>query len=142
MQANIRAHWKGSLKTGKGHFTSKNPLLHETGYHFSEQHPNKRTSVPEEFLAAAHTACFNMTFAMILSQNGLEANFITTECTITYSGDKVSHATLHVNASISDISQDEFTRLIKEAKELCPIGRAFNYPVSITSELFSHSQNE
>lgn len=129
MKTTVTANWTDSLKRGKGEFQSDNPLLNKVPYSFMKRSSGDVT-LPEEFLAAAHAACFNMTMAMLLSQKQYTIESLDTACTISYDSDQVTHSELEVSVKVEGLSDDELQAIATEAKQLCPIGQAYSFPSS------------
>lgn len=130
MNAKINATWTDSFKKGNGMFCSENNLMDGMGYHFMKR-ANKEATLPEEFLAAAYSACYNMTFAMLLSNENFVVNELNTDCIITYDADNATGADLSVAGNVDDITEEKFNELALEAKKQCPIGKSFNFPTKL-----------
>lgn len=130
MNQKINAIWSGSFKKGAGKFTSENPLMNNMDFHFMKR-ANKNATLPEEFLAAAYSACFNMTMVMLLSKENYTIRTLDTDCTITYGADCVTGAELSLIGEVEEISADKFQELAKEAKLQCPVGKSFTFPAKL-----------
>ncbi|MFD0701432.1 OsmC family peroxiredoxin [Myroides pelagicus] len=130
MKATISANWSESFKKGEGVYTSENPLLNGVTYHFMNR-PNKQAVLPEEFLAAAYSGCFNMTLAMLLTTEKYEITSLDTSCDIHYDENKLLKAVLNVQAKVATIDKITFEETAKKAKQLCPIGQGFAFPTEL-----------
>ncbi len=132
--AKIKAIWKDSLKKGDGSFSSENNLMNGMDYHFTNR-PNKQVTLPEEFIGAAYSSCFNMTLAMLLSKKNHTITSLETDCIISYDEINVTGAELMVTGTVEGISESKFNEMAEEAKVLCPIGKAFIFPTILTITL-------
>ena len=64
------AHWEGDLFTGNGQVSLESSGSAPTTCPPARaEEPGGKTS-PEELIAAAHSACFNMAFSNILGKSG------------------------------------------------------------------------
>lgn len=130
MEAKIKSIWKDSLKKGTGLLGSDNKLMDGMGYHFMKRR-NKEATLPEEFLAAAYSTCFNMTLAMLLTNENYVINELNTDCIITYDADNVTGSDLSVVGNVVNISEEKFHELALVAKTQCPIGKSFIFPTKL-----------
>ncbi|MGO3706501.1 MAG: OsmC family peroxiredoxin [Mesonia hippocampi] len=131
MKTTIKATWENTLKKGEGSFSSENTLMDGMNYHFTKR-PNKAATTPEEFLAAAYSACYNMTLAMVLSENNHTPKCLETHCHIDYDMDNIKAAEIEITATIDNLEEEEFLELAAQAKKLCPIGNSFAFPSTLT----------
>ena len=65
--------WEGTLASGSGELDCDSGALngHQVTWASRTERPNGMTS-PEELCAAAHSSCFAMAFALILSEAGVQ----------------------------------------------------------------------
>jgi lipoyl-dependent peroxiredoxin len=134
-----KADWHGSIQDGEGH-------LHMTiGEHpyssrarFDEaQHP---TTNPEELIAAAQAACYNMALSVRLSMQKVIPEQLETTVKVTLSpsglGFKISRIVISVIAKIPGMSAADFQEAAQQAKETCPVSSALAaVPVSLETHL-------
>jgi len=60
--------WTGNLREGKGRITSGSGVLKDTPYSFGTRFEGEPGTNPEELIAAAHAACYNMALASALGK--------------------------------------------------------------------------
>ncbi|MBO0340097.1 OsmC family peroxiredoxin [Muricauda lutimaris] len=90
---------------------------------------------PEELMAAAHAACYTMTLNYILTSKGVEVIQLETSCTITATSFEITNSNLELTAIIPDISEEDFKNYVEQAKEMCPVGKAYNLEISLYAHL-------
>jgi len=106
--------------------------------------PGGRTS-PEELLAAAHAACFNMALSGKLATAGHTADRLETRADVTFTkiddGWRVSSSRLTVKARVPGIDDAAFGELANAAKDGCPISQALrgNVELSVDAALESRA---
>jgi osmotically inducible protein OsmC len=137
------AVWHGDLTSGAGVVSSA------TSAQFSElpvswaartEDAEGKTS-PEELLAAAHAACFNMAFSNGLAKAGHTAEQLETTAEVTFekgeSGWSVARSKLTVRGRVPGLDADGFRREAETAKDGCPISRALkgNVDLSVVASL-------
>ena len=120
--------WEGTLPKGKGNISSESGVLHRTPYSFSTRFENEKGTNPEELIAAAHAACFNMAFSFNLEQAGFIPELLTTVATCvmtsqTGGGFKITGMQLALKAKIPGISKDKFVEIAQAAKAGCPVSQ-------------------
>ena len=82
MDRKATAQWKGDLMSGAGTISTASGVLSSTQYSFKTRFEQGTGTNPEELLAAAHAGCFSMALSVMLQNEGLKADSIDTECTI------------------------------------------------------------
>lgn len=139
MDSRAQSVWQGNLTEGSGEVTlaTGHGGAMPVSWPSRTQAAEGKTS-PEELIAAAHAACYNMAFA-----NGLAgAGFIPTslETTATASFEKVEagwrlvRMALKVVGDVPDIDQATFLDKANVAKDGCPVSNALKGNVEITVE--------
>jgi lipoyl-dependent peroxiredoxin len=141
------AVWHGNLDSGSGEVSSATST-HLKGLPVSwgsrTEDPQGRTS-PEELLAAAHAACFNMSLSGKLATAGYTADRLETRADVTFSkgedGWRVSSSRLTVRGSVPGIDDAAFDELAAAAKDGCPISVALrgNVDLSVDAALESRA---
>ncbi len=133
MKRKASAVWNGNLKEGKGTLTTESGILTSTPYSF-------RTRFEEE-PGTTHAGCFSMALSMILGMEGMSAEKIETEATITIEkkadGFAVTASHLNVWATIPGADEEAFQRAAEKAKVSCPISRLMNADITIDAKLVS-----
>jgi osmotically inducible protein OsmC len=134
-----RAVWYGSGRTGNGDLSTDSGVLANTPYSFRTRFENETGTNPEELLAAAHAGCFTMALAFRLQGIGYSATELSTEAVITMEQDKegfrISRSALTLRASVPDLDQDTFARLVHDAERNCPVSRALRAEITLDAKL-------
>jgi lipoyl-dependent peroxiredoxin len=119
------ALWNGDLKSGNGLVSTESRALFEQPYNAQTRFEDKIGTNPEELVAAAHAACFNMAFAGTLKKNHYAPQMLGTNATCTLTsknGDyEITHMQLHVRAEVPGIDNHTFQKLVKETDKHCPM---------------------
>jgi lipoyl-dependent peroxiredoxin len=143
MQRTARSVWKGDLQGGSGEVsTETSTVLQDTPVTWTArtEEAGGLTS-PEELLAAAHAACFNMALSAALARAGTPPERLETTATATFdkAGEawKVTTAVLHVQGRVPGADQAAFDEAARTAGENCPISGALkgNVDIQVTAEL-------
>ncbi|EGC28974.1 hypothetical protein DICPUDRAFT_93234 [Dictyostelium purpureum] len=91
---------------------------------------------PEELVAAAHSSCFTMTLAGVLSAHNISAKEIDTKGTLTLSknptGFSVSSIHLNCSGKIPNLDEKKFKEYAEIAKKNCPMSKLFKDNCEIT----------
>ncbi len=142
MKRTSQAVWKGSGKDGSGVLTTPSGAFQDHPYSFTTRFENEdgtKGTNPEELIAAAHAGCFSMALAFQLQKAGYTADSIDTKATLTMDKDDKGFypvgMALKLEASVPDISKEEFEKLAGNAKEGCPISRTLACPITLESKL-------
>ena len=135
MKRNATAVWNGTGKDGKGHLTTQSTVLNKTQYSFGSRFENGVGTNPEELIAAAHAGCFIMKLSFNLSGAGFVPDELETQCAITFEDGKITQSHLTLRANVSDISEQEFADLVKDAELNCPISQLLNTSISVEYQL-------
>ncbi|MFT9014300.1 MAG: OsmC family protein [Acetobacter sp.] len=135
------AHWKGSLKEGRGVISTQSGALTDQPYGFNTRFEGKTGSNPEELLGAAHAACFSMALSAILGEAGLTADAIDTDAAVKLdkldSGFEISQIDLTLKARIPGATNEQFQALATKAKEGCPVSKLFRATITLNATLES-----
>ena len=137
MKRSAKAVWKGTVKDGNGVLTTQSTTLNETQYSFKSRFEEGVGTNPEELLAAAHAGCFTMKTSALLSEAGYIPDSLETDCKISLDDGKVTLSELTLNAKVPAISEEDFQKIAKEAKETCPISVAFSFDKTLTANLIN-----
>jgi osmotically inducible protein OsmC len=120
------AHWEGSLLEGAGTVSLDSSGLgrYEVTWAARTEEPNGKTS-PEELIAAAHSACFNMAFSNILAKAGTPPQALDTRADVTFQpGEGITGVTLTVRGRVEGLDNDGFVKAAEDAKVNCPVSQA------------------
>jgi osmotically inducible protein OsmC len=135
--------WEGNLAQGKGTITSTGSgalsNLPVTWAARSEERSGGKTS-PEELVAAAHAACYNMALSHALTGKGTPPERLETSVTNTFvPGTGFTTARIVVKGRVPGLDQAAFQEAANAAKEGCPISKALagNVQISLDAQLES-----
>ena len=121
------AHWEGTLFEGSGRVSLDSSGLGAFDVSWparTDEAANGRTS-PEELIAAAHSACYNMALSNVLAKAGTPPQALDTRADVTFEpGKGITGSHLTVRASIEGIDADEFAKHAEDAKANCPVSQA------------------
>lgn len=137
MKRSAKAVWKGTVKDGYGVLTTQSTTLNDTQYSFKSRFEEGVGTNPEELLAAAHAGCFTMKTSALLTEAGYIPETLETDCKISLDDGKVTLSELTLNAKVPAISEEDFQKIAKEAKETCPISVAFSFDKTLTANLIN-----
>lgn len=137
MKRSAKAVWKGTVKDGSGVLTTQSTTLNDTQYSFKSRFDEGVGTNPEELLAAAHAGCFTMKTSALLTEAGYIPETLETDCKISLDDGKVMLSELTLNAKVPAISEEDFQKIAKEAKETCPISVAFSFDKTLTANLIN-----
>ncbi|GGI92881.1 osmotically inducible protein OsmC [Saccharopolyspora subtropica] len=126
---NATTQWTGDLRSGSGTVTldSSHVGRFPVTWASRAEDPAGRTS-PEELIAAAHSACFSMQLAGLLTAGGTPPESIDTSAQVGFGprgeGFAITGITLTVRAKVPGIDPEVFQRTAQRAKEICPVSAA------------------
>ena len=139
MDSRAPAVWQGNLAEGSGEVTLGTGLGGPlpVSWPSRTESPQGKTS-PEELIAAAHAACFNMALAAGLARAGFTATTLETTATASFEkvepGWRLVRMALKTVGDIPDIDQAAFVDAANGAKDGCPVSNALKGNVEITVE--------
>jgi osmotically inducible protein OsmC len=126
MKRNATAVWNGSGKDGKGTLSTQSTVLSSSQYSYKSRFEEGVGTNPEELMAAAHAGCFTMKLSFVLGEAGFTPDKIETTCTITLDNGAITTSDLVVTATVPGISAEEFQKAAQNAKENCPVSKAYS----------------
>lgn len=130
------ASWDGDLKEGNGRMSFESGAF-EGPYTFasrfeqgkgenSEGGAAQKTN-PEELIGAAHAGCFSMALSGDLGRAGYSPESIETTATVHLEkvDDRPTVTRIHLvtKASVPEIGDEEFQKIVEGTKDNCPISR-------------------
>ena len=133
---NATTRWEGTLFEGSGQvtFDSSGIGTYDVSWPSRAEEANGKTS-PEELIAAAHAACFNMAFAGVLAQNGYPPEELHTRavCHLTpqRGGYRITRMRLMTHARVPGIDDATLQRLAQEGEQGCPVSNALRGGIEI-----------
>ena len=116
------ALWEGTVKTGKGVMKYGEIV---SPFTFASRFEDGDATNPEELIGAAHSGCFSMFLAALLSEKGLTPT-VQTQAKVHLGdedGPKITHIELSSQVTAEGLTDDDLQQLGKVAKENCPISR-------------------
>lgn len=135
MKRTATAVWNGTIKQGNGNLSTASTVLNKTPYSFNSRFSDGTGTNPEELLAAAHAGCFTMKLSADLTEAGFTPDELVTDCTVTLGEGKIRKSELVLRAKVPGISEFEFQEIAKNAKENCPVSKAFNFEITLDFSL-------
>ncbi|AHW59354.1 osmotically inducible protein OsmC [Draconibacterium orientale] len=122
----VNSVWNGTLKEGKGN-------MNITGYSgpftFASRFEEGKGTNPEELVGAAHSGCYSMFLAALISGEGLTPESVETEAAVTLGqldgGPAITNIKLTNVTKCEGLSQEKFDELAAAAKAKCPISRLY-----------------
>jgi lipoyl-dependent peroxiredoxin len=132
---NATAVWKGSGKEGSGTLNSQSGLFSNAQYSYKSRFEEGTGTNPEELMAAAHAGCFSMKLSFILGAAGFTPDQIETQCFISLENGTITKSELVTKASVPGITAEKFQECAKEAKETCPVSKAFGIETTVDATL-------
>jgi len=138
---NGEATWRGNLTEGNGSVKFASGA-YEGPYTFKSRFEEGTGTNPEEFLAAAHSACFSMAFSNQLSKAGFTVNFVHTVAKVHLdkleTGFKITRVDLETDASVVGIDDAKFQEIGEVAKKGCPVSVALSaIEITLSAKLVS-----
>jgi lipoyl-dependent peroxiredoxin len=122
------AHWEGNLWDGKGTLSTETGVLKNISYDASSRFAEGKKTNPEELIGAAHSACFSMALANILSGAGYTVKSLDTEDKVHIvkgdSGFSITKIEISTTGVIDGIDEAEFKKQAENAKKGCPVSKA------------------
>lgn len=135
MKRQATAVWNGSGKEGNGTLSTQSSVLSNTQYSYKSRFEDGVGTNPEELMAAAHAGCFTMKLSFVLGEAGFTPDKIETNCTIALENGVITTSHLQVKATVPGISKDEFDKATQNAKENCPVSKAYNLEITMEASL-------
>jgi lipoyl-dependent peroxiredoxin len=131
--------WEGSVSSGTGRISAA------TSGSFSELPYSLPTRIgaaegktsPEELLAAAHAACYAMSLASELSDDGSPPDRLDVRCTITMdevegAGHLIVASSLDARAAVAGVEAGRFQELVEAADAGCPFSALVKASAEVT----------
>lgn len=130
------AGWFGDLRSGYGLVSTGGGALKNQLYSFATRFKDSPGTNPEELIAAAHAACYNMALANRLSTEGYRPEQIDTSATATLTpqpegGFRITKIRLDVSGQVPNIDEATFVELAQDAEKECPVSNALRHGPTI-----------
>ncbi len=139
MESKASATWQGDLVNGSGTTTLNSGVAGPlpVSWPSRTEAPSGKTS-PEELIAAAHAACYNMALSNGLASSGTPPTQLDTDATATFekveAGWRLTRMALRVRGDVPGLSAEAFAAAAGAAKDGCPVSNALAGNVDITVE--------
>ena len=117
------AAYKPLGKKGKGSISTETGALSNQPYGFNTRFEDGKGTNPEELIGAAHASCFTMALSFALSDAGYDDGF------------EITQSALSLDAEVEGITEDEFEKIVQEAKENCPVSQLLNANITLEYRL-------
>jgi len=120
-----RTAWNGTLQDGSGQVE-----LFSSGVGTFDVSWPKRTSEtadgttsPEELIAAAHSACFNMALSNVLTEGGNPPTSLDTRADVAFDPPNITGIKLIVTGVVPGITAEQFQAAAEDARQNCPVSK-------------------
>jgi osmotically inducible protein OsmC len=140
MKRKVNAIWKGDGATGSGVVSAQSRAFTELPYTFKTRFENDNGELgtnPEELIAGALSACFNMKLSFVLNEAGYSPAKLITEATLTFEEGKFISIVLDLVGIVSGVSEKKFIELAEESKKTCPVSGVLKCEISLNASLKS-----
>lgn len=130
------AKWEKGLKNGSGKLETRSGSLN-ANYSFATRFEDSMAgTTPEELIGAAHAGCYSMFLSALIEKENLTPGYVQTEAKV-YLGEKdggplIAKIELTTEAQVADLNEEDFQRLVQQAKEGCPVSKALSAVPEIT----------
>lgn len=122
-----KAAWEGGLKGGKGTMALGSGA-YQGSYSFDSRFEDGSGTNPEELIAAAHAGCFSMALSAGLERAGHSPKKVATTARVHLekqeAGFAITGIDLDTEAEVPGLSDEEFQKHARQAKEGCPVSKA------------------
>ena len=119
-----KSMWHGTLKEGKGTMNFSN---YSGPYTYKSRFEEGSGTNPEELVGAAHSGCYSMFLAALISGEGFDPESVETTARVHLGKDEtgpvVTTIELDCQVKCEGLSREKFSELSQAAKEKCPISR-------------------
>lgn len=141
MQRVASAEWIGTLKDGIGKVTLLGGGILDLPYSYDSRFKGNTGTSPEEWIAAAHASCFNMSLSEELEKLNLNPTSLHTDATVTigkeYGRWSVTQIHLDVFAVVPGVTLEDFHRAATIAKAQCPMSRLLDTEITLEASLLN-----
>ena len=136
------AVWNGTGAEGSGRLSTFSGALQDQPYSTAmrfQSEDGKAGTNPEELIAAAHAACFNMALSFQLTGAGFPPDELSTQAVLTMENEGVhwtiTAVRLELRGTVPGISAEQFQELAAAAKASCPVSKVLNAEITLTKTL-------
>ncbi|CAN5690672.1 MAG: OsmC family peroxiredoxin [Acidimicrobiia bacterium] len=139
MDSRATSKWVGSLSEGSGEVSLQTGVggVMDVSWPSRTETAGGKTS-PEELIAGAHAACFNMSLSAGLGRDGFTPTSLETTATASFekgeAGWRLVRMALKVVGDVPGMEDPAFVVAATAAKDGCPVSNALKGNVEITVE--------
>ena len=138
VQREANVTWEGNVARGAGTISAASGAFDALPYSLATRigDPEEKTS-PEELVAAAHAACFAMSFAGELAGAGsapehLDVGAVVTLDEVDDGSHRIVASELHARARVKETDAENLERLAAAASEGCPLTKLIEASAKVT----------
>ena len=121
------AVWQGDSRSGSGKVSTGSGAIQSQAYTWRMRFEDEPGTNPEELIAAAHAACFNMALASDLRKAGFTPDTLRTQAKLIMekesAGWTVKRIALDLEAVVPGMEEADFRQKAEGARANCPISR-------------------
>ena len=133
---NVTVNWEGSIMEGKGSVNAGSGAFRLPVSFPRRIGDAQGVTSPEEFMAAAHAACYAMALNATIGRKGGSATKTDVTATVTAdkgeAGIKIQSSKLTVVAhGLTGIPKEQFADVAREAEKNCPVSNAYRPALQI-----------
>ncbi len=132
---NAKAQWKGSGKEGKGTITTGSKVLQDAQYSFKTRFEDGKGTNPEELIGAAHAGCFAMQLSFLLGEEGFTPTSLDVDAKVAFKDGEIIKVTLDLKGDVPKIDAEQFQKIAKKAKEVCPVSKLLDTEIELNASL-------
>jgi lipoyl-dependent peroxiredoxin len=128
-----RTAWNGGLEDGSGQveLTSSGVGTYDVSFPKRAADDADGTTSPEEFIAAAHSACYSMALSAEIARAGGTPQALDVTAAVTLGPDpaggfRISEIALTVRAEVDGLDAERFEGAARAAKDGCPVSKALS----------------
>ena len=137
-----RARWEGNFARGNGTMSTGTGAVQDVAYSAASRFEDGEGTNPEEMIGAAHAGCFSMALSLALTEVGSPPDWVETTATVSIEkageGFEITRILLDTEASVPDISEQDFLEQAEAAKRGCPVSKVLaGAEISLEAKLTS-----
>ena len=137
-----RARWEGNFARGHGTMSTGTGAVEGVAYSAASRFEDGEGTNPEEMIGAAHAGCFSMALSLALTEAGSPPDWVETTATVSIEkvgeGFEITRILLDTEASVPDISEEDFLEQAEAAKRGCPVSKVLaGAEISLEAKLTS-----
>ncbi len=116
--------WQGTLREGSGQFKAGSGAF-EGRYTYATRFEDAPGTNPEELIGAAHSGCYSMFLAALLTKAGFTPKSISTTARVHLeAGPTITKIELNTEAEVPGLDNAAFQEHAAAAKANCPVSKA------------------